>query len=105
MWFEAWVNGLNSVLSTRRLYIIGLDNINKTYYINKTLSLDIARSPGIKLCRILLHQTFDHNWPCVGVKGCDVVGDHMVNDMLFDDFLTLPTFRNLVFLRPLELKN
>ena len=41
------------------------------------------------------------NMLCVGVEeGCEIVGGHMANDMLFDDFLTLPTFRNLVFLRP-----
>ena len=44
---------------------------------------------------------FEHKYGLRGFeKGCQIVGGHMANDMLFDDFLTLPTFRNLVFLRP-----
>ena len=46
-------------------------------------------------------STLTLNRLCVGLKkGCEIVGGHMANDMLFDDFLTLATFRNLVFLRP-----
>ena len=78
-----------------QLFIIKLDNINKNYYINKNSGSSLVPWDQYQLWPFR-HKKALRRFE----KGCEIVGGHMANDMLFDDFLTLATFRNLVFLRP-----